>query len=196
MDFRRKKQRGVNQKTRRIWLSPEGYRIIWRSEVSSITVPARFQACVRTIIPWESEEGTRVVWDFVSHSKPLHRTIKAAVCECEKHHRLWTKATECTGIRALCELLGYWPFGMPEWVANQLYHRVFATLLDTSLRRKSQEKEEEEENDTPTAEMGAKLTQGDKSKSQKKPNAAAPKKRKPRSDRGKKRGPRKPKGTT
>ena len=51
MQFVRKKKQGQNQKVRRTWFSEEGYRITWRKEVHGIPVPARFQACVRILIP-------------------------------------------------------------------------------------------------------------------------------------------------
>ncbi len=52
MEFVRKKKRGQNQTVRRTWFSEEGYRIIWRKEVYGVHVPARSQACVRTLVPY------------------------------------------------------------------------------------------------------------------------------------------------
>src|SRR3989304_1351480 len=49
MELVRKKKRGQSQKVRRTWFSDEGYRIIWRKEVYGVRVPARYQACVRTL---------------------------------------------------------------------------------------------------------------------------------------------------
>ena len=105
MEFVRKKKRGQSQKVRRTWFSDEGYRIVWRKEVYGVCVPARFQACVRTLVPYSDGE-LRPMWDFVNHKRRLIKTLKAAEEECEKHKRLWTKACEATGIRALKELFG------------------------------------------------------------------------------------------
>ena len=91
MQFVRKKKRGQNQKARRTWFSAEGYRIVWRNEVHKICVPARYQACVRTLIP-DSNGELRQMWDFVNHNRRVIKTLQAAQEECEKHKCLWTKA--------------------------------------------------------------------------------------------------------
>ena len=100
MEFIRKKKRGQSQKVRRTWFSDEGYRIVWRKEVYGVRVPARFQACVRTLTP-NSDGQLRPMWDFVNHKRRLIKSLAAAQEECEKHKRLWTKACEATGYPGL-----------------------------------------------------------------------------------------------
>ena len=87
MEFVRRKKRGQDKKVRRTWFSEEGYRIVWRKEVHGVCVPARFQACVRTLIPYSGGE-LRQMWDFVNHKRRLIKTLAAAQEECEKHQRL------------------------------------------------------------------------------------------------------------
>jgi len=176
MEFKRKKKRGINKKVCRHWYTEEGYRLVWRKEVFGIQVPPRFQACVRTIVPGSNfEGGSTVVWDFVNHKRPLFKTMKAAVDECERHKRLWSKATQCTGIRALRELFGRQPHVIPKWVYSKLDRRIVAILMDTTPRGKVDD--EEEIGFVPEPE----------------PELPDEKKRKRRSDKGVKRGPRKPK---
>lgn len=128
MNFIRKKIRGQNQKIRRTWLSKEQYRIVWRKEVDGVRVPARFQATVRTILP------NGEMWDFVG--RRLFKTFSAAQEACEKHERLWTKATEFTGIRDLHELFGRVPLGFPAWAKPKLNRKVYALLMDTSVGKR------------------------------------------------------------
>ncbi len=119
MDFIRKKKRGQSQKVQRTWFSEEGYRIVWRKEVCGVCVPARFQACVRTLVPFSNGE-LRPMWDFVNFRRRLMKTLKAAQEECEKHRRLWTKPCEVTNLRALKALFGgKLPLGMPLWARNK-----------------------------------------------------------------------------
>ena len=131
MEFVRKKKRGQSQKVRRTWFSDEGYRIVWRKEVYGVRVPARFQACVRTLVPY-SDGQLRPMWDFVNHNRRLIKTLKAAEEECEKHKRLWTKACEATGIRALKELFGgKLPSGLPLWARKKMDRRLYAIVTTT-----------------------------------------------------------------
>lgn len=142
MEFVRKKKRGQNQKVRRTWFSDEGYRIIWRKEVYGVRVPARFQACVRTLIPY-SDGTLRQMWDFVSQRR-LFKTFGTASAACEVHHRLWTKATEATGIRALKELFGgKLPLGLPLWVRKRLDRRLYGILIDNRPSKSRTEDEED-----------------------------------------------------
>jgi len=143
MEFVRKKKRGQNQKVRRTWFSEEGYRIVWRKEVHGVCVPARFQACVRTLVPYSNGE-LRPMWDFVNHKRRLIKTLKAAEEECEKHKRLWTKATEATGIRALKELFGRLPSGLPLWARKKMDRRLYAILTDNRPGECRTEDEEDE----------------------------------------------------
>lgn len=130
MEFVRKKKRGQNHKVRRTWFSEEGYRIVWRKAVYGVRVPARFQACVRTLVPYSGGE-LRPMWDFVNRNRRLIKTLKAAEEECEKHKRLWMKACEATGIRALKELFGgRLPLGLPLWARKRLDRRLYAILTD------------------------------------------------------------------
>ena len=129
MEFVRKKKRGQNQKVRKTWFSEEGYRITWRKEVYGVQVPARYQACVRMLVPY-SDGQLRPVWDFVNRSHRLIKTLKMAEKECEKHKRLWTKAIEAAGVRALKELFGKLPFGLPLWTRKKLNRRLYTILTN------------------------------------------------------------------
>lgn len=156
MEFKRKKLRGVRQKVRRIWLSREGYRIVWRREVFGVRVSAAFQACVRVLVPTgfndDGQLQTREMWDFVNRGRRLHRTMKAAVSECEKHFKLWSKATKCTGIRDLCEVLSRYPSDIPKWITGKLDRRVLATVMDTRPRKKHDLEEDEKPKPEPRPE--------------------------------------------
>ena len=143
MQFKRKRLRGQNQKVRRTWLSPEGYRIIWRKEVCGVRVPARFQATVRTIIPnYGGVEGQSfAMWDFAD---PAHRLFKArgkTEGSCERHRRLWSKACEAAGIRHLIEIFGRLPTGYPAWVRKKLNRKVYELL--TRPRHATNQEEDE-----------------------------------------------------
>jgi hypothetical protein len=85
MDFKRKKVKGQSQKHRKMWLSTDRYRIVWRDECDGIAILARFQASVRIMLP----DG-REMWDFVS-KRHLFKTFNAAKEACEKHYRLSMK---------------------------------------------------------------------------------------------------------
>jgi putative FmdB family regulatory protein len=144
MEFVRKKKRGQNQKVRRTWFSEEGYRIVWRKEVRGVRVPARFQACVRVLVPY-SDGQLRIMWDFVNRARRLIKTLKAAEQECERHKNLWDRACEATGIRALRELFGdKLPFGLPLWARKTLDRRLYAILIDTRPMMKNRDDEEAE----------------------------------------------------
>jgi hypothetical protein len=143
MQFVRKKKRGQNQKVRRTWFSGEGYRIIWRKEVHDVRVPARFQACVRTLIP-DSGGELRQMWDFVNHKRRLTKTLQAAQDECEKHKCLWTKACQAGGIRALKELFGgKVPMGLPLWARKKMDRRLYAILTDNRPMKYRDDEEDE-----------------------------------------------------
>ena len=144
MEFVRKKKRGQNHKVRRMWFSEEGYRIVWRKEVHGVHVPARFQACVRTLVPYSGGE-LRQMWDFVNHNRRLIKTLAAAQEECEKHQRLWTKVCGVTGIRALRELFGgKLPMGLPVWARKKMDRRLYAILTDNRPSVKYPDDEEDE----------------------------------------------------
>jgi len=143
MKFVRKKKRGQNRKVQRSWFSEEGYRIVWRKEVCGVRVPARFQACVRVLVPY-SDGQLRPMWDFVNHKRRLIKTFKAAEEECEKHKRLWTKACEAGGIRGLKELFGRLPSGLPLWARKKMDRRLYAILTDNRPGKYRTEDEEDE----------------------------------------------------
>jgi len=130
MDFRRVKKRGDNRKTRRTWLSSDHYRIVWRGEIYGVNVPARFQACIRTIIPnYGGHEGEVFeMWDFTDPKHRLFKTLGKAEESCERHKRLWTKACEATGIRGLIEIFGKLPSGIPLWAKKKLPRKVYEIL--------------------------------------------------------------------
>ena len=143
MEFVRKKKRGQNHKVRQTWFSDEDYRIVWRKEVYGVRVSARFQACVRTLIPYSSGE-LRQTWDFVNPKRRLSKTLAAAQEECEKHQRLWTKACEVGGIRALRELFGgKLPIGLPLWARKKMDRRLYAILTDNRPMKYRDDEEDE-----------------------------------------------------
>jgi hypothetical protein len=132
MHFVRKKKRGQNQKVRRSWFTQDGYCILWRKEVWGVRVSARFQACVRIEMPhYGNGDKVFVMWDFVNSKRRLYRTMKAAQEDCEKHQRLWTKACEATSVRALRDIFGKLPLGMPLWVKKKINRRAYAVLMET-----------------------------------------------------------------
>lgn len=122
MDFKREKRRGQNQKVRKSWTSEEGYRIIWRREVAGIAVPPAYQAAVLLDLP-----NGRQMQDRVGRS--LFKTRKKAQEACVQHHKLWTKAFEASGIRAVKELFGKVPVGVPAWTRDKMCKAVRARLL-------------------------------------------------------------------
>jgi hypothetical protein len=141
MQFIRKRKRGQDQKVRRTWFSEEGYRIVWRKEVFGIQVPARYQACVRVLVPSNGEP--RQMWDFVNHKRRLLKTLQAAKEECEKHCHLWTKAIEAGGIRALREVFGgKLPSGLPLWARKPIDRRLYAVLMDNRALKYREEDDE------------------------------------------------------
>jgi hypothetical protein len=141
MQFIRKRKRGQDQKVRRTWFSEEGYRIVWRKEVFGIQVPARYQACVRVLVPSNGEP--RLMWDFVDHKRRLIKTLQAAQEECEKHCHLWTKAIEASGIRALRELFGgKLPSSLPLWSRKKMDRRLYAVLMDNRPLKYREEDDE------------------------------------------------------
>ena len=143
MEFVRKKKRGQNQKVRRTWFSEDGYRIVWRKEVYGVRVPARFQATVRALVPY-SDGQLRPMWDFVNRNRRLIKTLKASQEECEKHKRLWARACEATGVRALKELFGgKLPTGLPLWARKKMDRRLYAILTDNRPMKYRDDEEDE-----------------------------------------------------
>ena len=122
MNFKRRKIKGQNQKTRQTWLSEEQYRIVWCKEVFSVAVIPHYQATIRITLNGE-------MWDFVAKSR--YRTFKAAQDACEKHYALWTKVTKLKGKRELEKLFGKIPLGCPNWVKPLLNQKIL-TLITTS----------------------------------------------------------------
>ncbi len=143
MKFVRKRKRGQDKKVRRTWFSEEGYRIVWRKEVHGVCVPARFQACVRTLIPYSGGE-LRQMWDFANHKRRLIKTLAAAQEECEKHKSLWERACEAGGVRALRELFGgKLPTGLPLWARKKMDRRLYAILTDNRPMKYRDDEEDE-----------------------------------------------------
>jgi hypothetical protein len=143
MEFVRKRKRGQNKKVRKTWFSEEGYRIVWRKEVCGVRVPTRFQACVRTVIPY-SDGQPRQMWEFVNHKRRLIKTLQAAQDECEKHKLLWTRACEVTGIRVLKELFGgKLPLGLPLWARKNMDRRLYGILMDNRPLKYREDEEDE-----------------------------------------------------
>jgi hypothetical protein len=154
MQFVRKKKRGVTKKVCRLWLSAENYRVVWRREIFGVRVPARFQACVRVMIPnysgKEESRETVQMWDFLFKPK-LYKTLKAAEDDCERHYRLWSKACEATGVRSLIEIFGKLPDAIPTWVRKRMNHKALAILLARRARKYADEEDEcEPSPDDPT----------------------------------------------
>ena len=124
-------KRGQNQKVRRSWFTENGYRILWRREIWGVRVRPRFQACVRIEIPhYGNTDEAFQMWDFVNDKRRLYKTMKAAQEDCEKHRRLWMKACEATGIRALRDIFGKLPLGMPLWVKRKINRKAYALLME------------------------------------------------------------------
>jgi hypothetical protein len=149
MNFVRKKKRGQNQRVRRTWFSAEKYRIIWRREVHGVQMPARFQATVRTLIPHYRGRDTGLeMWDFVNRGHRLYKTLKAAQDDCERHYRLWTKACEAVGVRALRDLFGGdLPTAIPLWAKKNFSRKTYAILVEVrEVLRQPEEEEGECEN--------------------------------------------------
>ncbi len=127
MKFTRRKKRGLSQKTRRLWLSESGYRIVWRREISGVEVPARFQATVRLLI------GEREVWDHVARRR-LFKTFKTAQEACEAHEKQWGKACAVTGLWQLIEIFGRVPLGLPKWCRSKMPRKFQAVILEPRKR--------------------------------------------------------------
>jgi len=144
MEFVRKKKRGQNKRVRRSWYSEEGYRIVWCKEVHGVAVTPRYQACVRTVIPnYSGEDGrNHEMWEFVDHSRRLHKTMKAAEEACKRHHRVWSKACEATGVRALIGIFGRLPLGIPLWAKKKMNHKALAVLTAPRSGKFAAEEEE------------------------------------------------------
>jgi hypothetical protein len=143
MEFVRKRKRGQNKKVQKSWFSEEGYRITWRKEVCGVRVAARFQACVRVLVSHSNGEP-RLMWDFVNRNRRLIKTLKTAIEECERHKRLWERACQATGIRALKELFnGKLPLGLPQWVRKKVDRRLYAILIDNRPTKYRDDEEDE-----------------------------------------------------
>lgn len=97
MEFARLKQRGLNQKTNKVWFSPCGnYRIDWASEFAGVSIDPRFMACV---LSYGNTYGEQTFWNFAGKRGP-YRTFNAAVEACEKNERLWKHVIQvCEGER-------------------------------------------------------------------------------------------------
>ena len=196
LTFTRQKKRGVNQKVFRLWLTPEGYRLIWRREVWGVKVPPHFQVSVRTHQPGNFVNGFMETWDFVNYKKPLFKAAKAAIAECERHKRIWSKACQCPGVRALRALFGgQLPSNLPIWVKNKLDQNLLRIITDMTPHRRT---EKEEETDQPLPEPEPELA-NESTKRRRRGKGAKPskpdkepRKRRERSDKGQKRGPRQP----
>ncbi len=136
MDFKCKKIKAQNQKTQKTWLSEDEYRITWRKEALGVRVPARYMACVRVIVPGNFEKGYTEMWDFVNPKKHLYRSMKVAVVDCQKHHKLWEKATTCSGVREFYALFGgREPHEIPKWAYNLLNDRIRRSLMKIIPRK-------------------------------------------------------------
>ena len=153
MDFARKKLRGQNQKVRRTWLGGPGdtYKIIWRKEVEGVRVPARFQAMVRIVLA--RPDGVETIWDFVSRQR-LFKTLKAAQEACEKHERLWLKASESPGVRALKETLKRMPIDFPVWVRSKMSRRLQDIILNQTRVTNENDSRTDPEPPEPTVPVG------------------------------------------
>jgi len=159
MEFKRRKKRGQRGKVRRTWISSDQYRIIWFKESFGVTVPPRFQATVRVVIPGpgqrnditgeNTEQGslTWELWDFVNHRRPLIKTMKAAQGECSKHKALWLKACEAGGARELKELFGKIPNGMPVWTTKKANRKVYGLCMDSQPIKYQENEECNDQND-------------------------------------------------
>ncbi len=130
MKFKRRKKRGQNQKVSKYWFCEEGYRIVWRTEICGVKVPARFHACVRAVVPCYGGRECEPfeMWDCVSNKPRLYKTLKAAEEDCERHRRKWAEACEATGVRGLTEIFGRLPTTIPLWAKKKLPRKVYDIL--------------------------------------------------------------------
>lgn len=89
MEFTRKRKKGVDSKTAKIWVSDCGhYQITWRNEVFGVAIPSQYQAMVRCYAEPYSDAQ---FWTFVGRRGP-YRKLNAAIEASEKHQRLWDYA--------------------------------------------------------------------------------------------------------
>ena len=152
MEFTRKKKRGQSRKTQKMWLSSEGYRIVWRKTVSGVALPARFQATVRIVVPnYGGAVGYSFqMWDFTDSKHRVFKVRRRAEESCEQHRRLWMKACEATGIRGVIDIFGKLPVGIPLWARKKLNRRVLEVLMrPTSAKYREEDEEECTETCTP-----------------------------------------------
>jgi hypothetical protein len=92
MEFIRKKCRGLDRRTAKMWISKCGhYRITWRAEVWGVKITPQYQCCVRTYrLPLGTDDK---MWNFAGRRGP-YRKFNAAVEAAEKHERLWRYAIQ------------------------------------------------------------------------------------------------------
>ena len=70
MQFVRKKKRARTKRCGEVVLRRRATESSGARKSTSIRVPARFQACVRILIP-DSNGELRQMWDFVNHNRRL-----------------------------------------------------------------------------------------------------------------------------
>ena len=103
------------------WRAKPSYRITWTCEVQGVRVPPHYFSCVHITLP----DG-RVIWDFVGR-RGTYKTYNKAAEAAEKHRKLWEKAAEATGIRAIETIFDRVPFGIP--VDAKLKRKVHELLM-------------------------------------------------------------------
>jgi hypothetical protein len=146
MNFKRVKVKGQNRKFHKTWKSEDKcYRITWRREFMGVSLPPRFQACVRIHLPngWD-------MWDFAGRRGPF-KTFKAASEACEHHRRRWSAIAQAPGIRRVLELCGgKVPLGYPLWVRKEINAKVRNILENANKPQRDREWDTEPDQSAPT----------------------------------------------
>ena len=150
MNFKRVKVKGQSRKLHRTWKSDDRcYRISWRREFMGVSLPPRFQACVRIHLPNCGE-----MWDFAGRRSPF-KTFKAASEACEHHRRLWSAIAQATGVRRIQELCGgKVPTGYPLWIRKEMNAKV-RTILENA--NNPEQNKCEHDQDAPTEVLSTTL---------------------------------------
>jgi hypothetical protein len=91
MEFRRKKQKGVDRRTRRLWVSECGnYRITWTNEVCGVSVAPHYFAMVRCYVtPYGPDQ-----WFTFAGKRGPYGKLPQAIEACEKNEKLWLYAIQ------------------------------------------------------------------------------------------------------
>jgi len=88
MPFIRKKKRGMDRRTMKVWFSEcNNYKIVWTNECRGVSVAPHFHAMVREYA------GEDKIWNFAGRRGP-YRKLNAAIAACEYHQKVWRAAIQ------------------------------------------------------------------------------------------------------